>query len=74
MLPAAIDNRASHAAAPRENPLDRLERCWASFADDRALVRRGGRIAEISPTHYKVRDLSQGARLGPELAHLLTAE
>ena len=52
-----------------ESPLDRLERSWRRFSGDEALVRRGGCIAEVSPTHYKVRDLSQGARLGDIVEH-----
>ncbi|CDX32615.1 Flagellum-specific ATP synthase [Mesorhizobium sp. ORS 3359] len=41
-----------------------LERVWRRFDDPQALLARGGRIAEISPTHYKVRGLSGIARLG----------
>ena len=53
----------------RETALSRLERCWQRFADDRTIVRRGGRITEVSSTHYRVRGLSQGARLGDIVEH-----
>ena len=73
MLPVACGLTAAltvmFAMASRPTSLDRLERCWAGFSGDNVLVRRGGRIAEISPTHYRVRDLSQGARLGDIVEH-----
>ena len=50
-------------AAP-ENRLAALERIWHRFDDTETLLRRGGRVAEVSPTHYKVRGLSEVARLG----------
>ncbi len=50
--------------APAPDPLDLLERSWLRFRDERTLVRRGGRVVEVSPTHYRVRGLSQAARLG----------
>jgi len=54
---------------PRDNPLDALERAWRRHADERTLVRRGGRITEVSPTHYRVRGLSSIARLGDMVEH-----
>lgn len=53
----------------QDNPLDALERAWRRFADDHALIRRGGRITEVSPTHYRVRGLSAVARLGDMVEH-----
>ncbi len=50
-------------AAP-ENRLAALERIWRRFDDTETLLRRGGRVAEISSTHYTVRGLSEIARLG----------
>ncbi|ANT53353.1 flagellar protein export ATPase FliI [Mesorhizobium amorphae] len=50
-------------AAPQDR-LAALEHIWRRFDDPDALLRRGGRVAEISPTHYKVRGLSGIARLG----------
>ncbi|RJT39042.1 flagellar protein export ATPase FliI [Mesorhizobium waimense] len=50
-------------AAPQDR-LAALEHIWHRFDDPDALLRRGGRVAEISPTHYKVRGLSGIARLG----------
>ncbi|MDQ6433743.1 flagellar protein export ATPase FliI [Mesorhizobium sp. LHD-90] len=41
-----------------------MERSWARFCDDRTLVRQGGRVVEVSPTHYLVGGLSGSARLG----------
>ncbi|MGN6584622.1 MAG: flagellar protein export ATPase FliI [Rhizobiaceae bacterium] len=65
--------RAQAPAAPVSPPLtqggggrdvlSRLERCYRSFADG-ALVRSGGRVTEVSPTHYRVRGFSETARLG----------
>lgn len=44
--------------------LDLLERSWSSFSDERTLVRRGGRVSEVSPTNFRVEGLSDVARLG----------
>ncbi|MDN2566606.1 flagellar protein export ATPase FliI [Aquibium sp. A9E412] len=53
------------APAPgRPNALAALERAFAGFADDERLVRRGGRVSEVTATHYRVRGLSGSARLG----------
>ncbi|MDX8432946.1 flagellar protein export ATPase FliI [Mesorhizobium abyssinicae] len=52
---------------PEAAPADRLaalERVLRRFDRAESLLRRGGRVAEISPTHYKVRGLSDIARLG----------
>lgn len=57
-LPPAHDNR-----------LEALDQVRRRFADDRMLVRRGGRVTEIAPTHYKVRGLSTSARLGDIVEH-----
>ncbi|MDX8477607.1 flagellar protein export ATPase FliI [Mesorhizobium sp. VK24D] len=48
-------------------PVDRLaafERICRRFDNPETLLSRGGRVAEISPTHYKVHGLSDIARLG----------
>ncbi len=50
--------------AASENRLTALERIWRRFDDTETLLRRGGRVVEISPTHYTVRGLSEIARLG----------
>jgi flagellum-specific ATP synthase len=47
-----------------EEPLGALERVWRRFGDAETLVKRGGRVAEVTTTHYKVRGLSGVARLG----------
>ena len=47
-----------------EDRLAALERVWRRFVDTEALLKRGGRVAEVTPTHYKVRGLSDFARLG----------
>jgi flagellum-specific ATP synthase len=52
-----------------ENPLTALERIQRRFQDERTLVRRGGRITEVSATHYRVRGLSAVARLGDIVDH-----
>ncbi|WP_296742834.1 flagellar protein export ATPase FliI [Mesorhizobium sp.] len=46
------------------DPLAALEPVWRRFDNPETLLSRGGRVAEISPTHYKVRGLSGIARLG----------
>jgi flagellum-specific ATP synthase len=38
-------------------------------SDDAALIRRGGRVTEVTPTHYRVRGLSSAARLGDVVEH-----
>ena len=55
--------------AERIDALAALERAWLSFADHSALIRTGGRITEVSATHYRVRGLSQSARLGDVVEH-----
>ncbi|AZO45050.1 flagellar protein export ATPase FliI [Mesorhizobium sp. M7D.F.Ca.US.005.01.1.1] len=47
-----------------EDRLAALERVWRRFADTEALLKRGGRVTEVTPTHYKVHGLSDFARLG----------
>ena len=52
-----------------DNALVVLDRLYRQFSDERTLIRRGGRITEVSPTHYKVRGLSDSARLGDIVEH-----
>ncbi|RUM97552.1 flagellar protein export ATPase FliI [Pseudaminobacter arsenicus] len=52
-----------------ENRLAILEPAYRRFADERTIVRRGGRITEVSATHYTVRGLSDTARLGDIVEH-----
>jgi len=47
-----------------EDRLAALERVWRRFGDGDALLKRGGRVTEVTSTHYKVRGLSDIARLG----------
>ncbi len=49
---------------PERDPLLALERSMRRFADERMLLKRGGRVSEVSPTHYRVRGLSGDVRLG----------
>src|SRR5262245_51296768 len=58
-----------HAPAEARDCLAALERIWRKFSDERALIRVGGRISEISATHYRVRGLSTNARLGDVVEH-----
>ncbi|MGB3415385.1 MAG: flagellum-specific ATP synthase FliI, partial [Mesorhizobium sp.] len=53
----------------QEGSLAALERLWGRFRDDTTLLRHGGRIAEVSATHYRVSGLSQIARLGDIVEH-----
>lgn len=41
-----------------------LERVFRRFSNADGLVKRGGLVTEVTPTHYKVRGLSDFARLG----------
>ncbi|MBI1619752.1 flagellar protein export ATPase FliI [Aquamicrobium zhengzhouense] len=50
-------------------PLHALERAMSRFSNDRMLLRTGGRIDEISPSHYRVRGISGAARLGDVVDH-----
>lgn len=63
-LPMRVADRTT-----AESPLATLERLWRRFEDNEALLRRGGRIAEVSATHYKVNGLSGIARLGDIVEH-----
>lgn len=61
---------SSHIARRmQDNPLEALERAWRRVADDHTLIRRGGRITEVSSTHFRVRGLSSVARLGDMVEH-----
>jgi flagellum-specific ATP synthase len=53
----------------QDDPLDALERAWRRVACEHSLIRRGGRITEVSPTHFRVRGLSGVARLGDMVEH-----
>jgi flagellum-specific ATP synthase len=53
--------------APQAGPLDALaalERSFDEFISGRPLVAHGGRVTEVSPTHYRAHGLSGAARLG----------
>ncbi|BCG86138.1 flagellum-specific ATP synthase FliI [Mesorhizobium sp. 113-3-9] len=47
-----------------EDRLAALERVWRRFSSADGLVKRGGLVTEVTPTHYKVRGVSDFARLG----------
>jgi flagellum-specific ATP synthase len=66
--------QATAPATEQERPagidaLAALDRAWQRFSDTRALLRNGGRVSEISATHYRVRGLSANARLGDVVEH-----
>ncbi|MEX0404196.1 flagellar protein export ATPase FliI [Aquibium sp. LZ166] len=46
-----------------------LERLYRKASDDETIIRRGGRITEVTATHYRVRGLSAVARLGDVVEH-----
>ncbi|SFO11739.1 flagellum-specific ATP synthase [Mesorhizobium sp. NFR06] len=62
--PSLLRASESPADTGRTDRLAALERVCRRFDDPQVLLSRGGRIAEISPTHYRVRGLSGIARLG----------
>ncbi|MBW7947677.1 MAG: flagellum-specific ATP synthase FliI, partial [Sphingomonadaceae bacterium] len=49
--------------------LHAVERTLSRFGNDRTLLRCGGRVDEISPSHYRVRGMSLNARLGDVVEH-----
>lgn len=53
----------------REGALVMLDRIWQRFSDEQSLLKRGGRVVEVSATHYKARGLSDTARLGDMVEH-----
>jgi flagellum-specific ATP synthase len=53
--------------------LHAVERTLSRFGSDRMLLRCGGRIDEISPSHYRVRGMSLNARLGDVVEHRSTS-
>jgi len=53
-----------------DNPLLALERAFAGFASPASLVRAGGRIVEVSATHYSVKGLSRHACIGDVVEHV----
>ena len=57
------------AMASPDTPLSALERIQSLFGNERTLLRNGGRIDEVSPTHYRVRGISSSARLGDVVEH-----
>ena len=64
-----MEGSASEAADPVANPLVDLERAFDRFLAPDALVRTGGRVCEVSLTHYSVRGLSRHARIGDVVEH-----
>lgn len=67
-FPVPLDNGSIHGPMAVD-PLIAVERLYRRFADDRALLRRGGTITEVSATQYRVRGLSATARLGDIVEH-----
>ena len=65
---AAIPDAAAPARLP-ETALHALEHLQSRFGSDRMLLRNGGRIDEVSPSHYRVRGISASARLGDVIEH-----
>jgi flagellum-specific ATP synthase len=57
------------APEPTASPIDQLERAYRRFAEDHAILRRGGRVTEVSATHYRVAGLSRESRLGDIVEH-----
>ncbi|WP_378949049.1 flagellar protein export ATPase FliI [Mesorhizobium sp. ANAO-SY3R2] len=68
-MSSALPAARTEAPPAFDNRLAALELLERRFADDRTLVRRGGRVTEIAPTHYRVGGLSAIARLGDIVEH-----
>ena len=63
MVQPEMDGTTTAELAPG-NPLLMVEQLYRAFGDPAGALRRGGRVAEVSATHFRVRGLSQNARLG----------
>ena len=68
-MSALVPLKQNGDAAKDADALGMLEAVWLRFADQRALLRLGGVVTEISATHYRVRGLSATARLGDVVEH-----
>lgn len=66
---SAQDAATPPAEGRHETQLHALERIQSRFAGTRSLLRTGGRIDEVSPSHYRVRGISGTARLGDLVEH-----
>ncbi|MBX3579394.1 MAG: flagellar protein export ATPase FliI [Rhizobiaceae bacterium] len=66
--PAAAKPAPRGADAP-DAVIEALDRAYRRFAEPRQVIRRGGRISEVSPTHYRVTGLSRETRLGDVVRH-----
>jgi flagellum-specific ATP synthase len=69
--PAALEQAADRTEAEPATPWDRndtalhrLEGIVAKFRQERTILRAGGRVDEVTPTHFRIRGLSASARLG----------
>ena len=68
-MSALVPMKQDAATDTSADALDMLEAIWRRFADQRALLNIGGRVTEVSATHYRVRGLSAAARLGDVVEH-----
>ena len=59
----AVAEAPARGLAP-DNPLLALERVYRAFRQPGGGMRRGGRVIEVSATHFRVRGLSESTRLG----------
>jgi len=60
---------AGSSGTGQHNALVALESAFRHFGDPHNLIKRGGRICEVSPVHYRVRGLSEAARLGDVVSY-----
>ena len=68
-MSALVPLKQNDDAENGPDALAMLEAVWLRFADQRALLKLGGVVTEISATHYRVRGLSATARLGDVVEH-----
>ncbi|WP_410000546.1 flagellar protein export ATPase FliI [Mesorhizobium sp. SP-1A] len=61
--------RAAERQPLARDRLALLESVWRRFDGDSSALKQGGRIVEVSATHYQVRGLSGTARLGDLVEH-----
>lgn len=67
-MPIPVPTNPEAPPAPG-GTLEALDRAWRGFDAAQSVIRIGGRVAEISATHYRVRGLSAIARLGDVVEH-----
>jgi flagellum-specific ATP synthase len=64
MTTPKTDDQPPTAGFAAGNPLLAFEQLYRTFCDPAVAIRRGGKVVEVSASHFRVRGLSENARLG----------